>query len=147
MNLLTLNIYFKENSILLESFFVNLVTPKVIPYPLGIYHFDTLEPVAFPLNIIFPSTARKISITAFLKSGMNQYEAAVNVWLWTECPEKGTKDTKFKRAYRYHQIAYSFDSETLEFVYCSSKPQIFVATDNQANNVQLELYVAGYTNA
>jgi hypothetical protein len=77
---------------------------------------------------------------------MNSGEAAFNVWLWTECPEKGTRDTKFKRGYRYFQSAYAFDSETLEFSYCSSKPELFVATDNQANNVQLELYTAGYTN-
>jgi hypothetical protein len=128
------------------SSFINFVSPKVVPYSLGIYHFDTLDPVAYPLNIIFPSAARKISVTVFIRSGMNNGEAAFNVWLWTECSELGTRDTKFKRGYRYHQSAYAFDSETLEFIYCSSNPNLYVVTDNQANNVQLELYVAGYTN-
>jgi hypothetical protein len=126
---------------------VNIVTPKVVPYLLGTYLFDTLERVVIPLNLIYPATANKITVTVFIRSGMNPGEAAVNLWLWTECPEKNMQDTKFKRAYRYHQVAYAFDSETLEFSYCSSKPELYVITDHQANNVQLELYAVGYTNA
>ena len=91
-------------------------------------------------------TARKVSITVFIRSGMNPGEAAFNVWLWTECPELGVRDTKFKRGYRYNQEAYGFDSEILEFFYCSSKPELNVITDNQASNVQLELYFISYTN-
>ncbi|CAF3382011.1 unnamed protein product [Rotaria sp. Silwood1] len=127
------------------SFFVSLVSPKIVPYSLGIFQFNTLEQVTFPLNIIIPSTARKVSVTVFIRSGMNSGEAAFNVWLWTECPEYSIRDTKFKRGYRYYQSAYSFDSETLEFLYCSSKPELNVITDNQASNVHLELYAVGYS--
>ncbi|CAF0766812.1 unnamed protein product [Rotaria sp. Silwood1] len=127
------------------SSFVSLVSPKIVPYSLGIFQFNTLEQVTFPLNIIIPSTARKVSVTVFIRSGMNSGEAAFNVWLWTECPEYSIRDTKFKRGYRYYQSAYSFDSETLEFLYCSSKPELNVITDNQASNVHLELYAVGYS--
>ncbi|CAF2779325.1 unnamed protein product [Rotaria sp. Silwood2] len=127
------------------SSFVSLVSPKVVPYSLGIFHFNTVEQVKFSLNTIFPTTARKVSVTVFIRSGMNSGEAAFNVWLWTECPELGIRDTKFKRGYRYYQSAYSFDSETLEFFYCSSKPDLNVITDNQESNVYLELYAIGYT--
>ncbi|CAF5060663.1 unnamed protein product, partial [Rotaria sp. Silwood1] len=77
--------------------YVSLTNPKVVPYSLGKFQFNTLEQVTFPLNTIFPSTARKVSVTVFIRSGMNPGEAAFNVWLWTECPEYGIRDTKFKR--------------------------------------------------
>ncbi|UJR35043.1 hypothetical protein I4U23_027819 [Adineta vaga] len=134
-----------SNSTQSISSYVSFVTPKIVPFLLGTYRFDTLESVEFPLDVIFPSTARKVNIIVFIRSGMNSYETAFNLWLWTECPEKSLIDTKFKRGYRYNQNAYSFDSETLEFSYCSSKPKLYAITDNQANNVHVELYAAGYT--
>ncbi|CAF0935926.1 unnamed protein product [Rotaria sordida] len=127
------------------SSFVSLASPKIVPYLLGIFQFNTVEQVTFPLDPIIPSTAQKVRVTVFIRSGMNSGEAAFNVWLWTECPEFNFKDTKFKRGYRYYQSAYSFDSETLEFFYCSSKPELNVVTDNPSGNVQLELYAVGYT--
>ncbi len=132
--------------ILVFASYVSLVNPKIVPYLLGTYRFDTLERLVIPLKPIYPSSASKISVTVFIRSGMNNGEAAVNLWMWTECPEQSIKDTKFKRAYRYHQVAYSFDSETLEFIYCPSKPELYVVTDHPANNVQVELYAVGYTN-
>ncbi|CAF1249066.1 unnamed protein product [Adineta ricciae] len=127
------------------SSYVSFITPKIVPFLLGTFRFDTLETVDFPLDVIFPSTARRIDVIVFMRSGMNSYEASVNLWLWTECPEKGTFDTKFKRGYRYNQVAYAFDSELLEFSYCSSKPTLHLTTDNHANNVLVELYAAGYS--
>lgn len=124
---------------------VNLLTPGVIPYNLGIFHFNTLAPVSYPLNVIFPSTAQRVTITAFIRSGMNSGSAEVNLWLWTECPELGVRDVKFKRAFRYHQTAISFDSETLDFLYCSSKPILYALTDNISNAIQLELYAVAHS--
>ena len=83
----------------------------------------------------------------FVRSGMNSAEADVNIWIWTECPEIGIRDTRFKRGYRYDQTAYSFDSETFDFLYCPSTPALHVQTNNQANNVRLEVFAIGYTNA
>ena len=119
----------------------------MIPYSLGVFRFDTLSEMTFPLESIYPASARTISVMVFIRSGMNSGEAPVNIWLWTVCPELGIRDTKFKRAYRYHQSAYSFDSETLDLLYCASQPELHLVTDNQAGNVLLEVFAIGYTNA
>lgn len=125
---------------------VNLINPGVIPMSLGNFTFNTLDDVSFELNTVFPNSARSITIVVFIRSGLNSGEENVNVWLWTECPENGTKDVKFKRGYRYSQHAYSFDSETLDFVYCPSRPFLQLKTNSYHGNVYLELFVVGYTN-
>ena len=112
---------------------------------LGIFRFDSLDQQGFALGPIIPSNATSFRVTVALRSGMNSGEAVVNLWLWTECPSSAVKDIKFKRAYRYNQVAYSFDSETFEFVNCPSNSKLFVSTDNQANNVLLELFAVGYS--
>jgi hypothetical protein len=126
--------------------FVNLVKPGIVPFSLGAFSFDTLDPVAFSLSPVFPSTAQKITVSVFIRSGLNSGETHVNVWLYTECSQNGVTDAKYMRSYRYHQSAYAFNTDMLQFIYCSSKPELYVLTDNLASNVRLELYAVGYTN-
>ena len=124
---------------------VPLIRPGIVPYMLGTFRFDTLVQRAFALSPIIPSTATRFSVTVALRSGMNSGEDVVNLWLWTECLLTPFQDIRFKRAYRYNQAAYSFDSETFEFVHCPSNSKLFVITDNRANNVLLELFAVGYS--
>jgi hypothetical protein len=122
-----------------------LVGPGIQPSLIGTLTLNTNHQVAFPLSSIFPSTARQISVTVFIYSGLSSVKAPFSVWLWTECDGK-VHDTKYKRGLRYPQDAFSFDSETFDFAYCPSHPKLYLKTNIMDQNMGVELYAVGYAN-
>ncbi len=103
--------------------------------------------MSFSLADIFPPNTRVVSIAIGSHMGNEPVESDVNIWLWTEC-DGGIQDVKYKRLYRSKSdLTVSYDSETFNFVYCSSHPHILLLCDimRRQANIWLDLYAVGYS--
>ncbi|CAF1328567.1 unnamed protein product [Rotaria magnacalcarata] len=120
-----------------------LVQPGVYPTLIGSFLANTDNTRTFNIPDNIPNIAQKFSATVSIYSGINNGEADMALWFWTECD--GNSYVRFKRVRYYVQNAIAYDSETFDFIHCETNRKLFAKVDNPNRYVVVNIYATGYS--